>query len=499
MIQRIKEILHMEAEGVKLSVLFVLIAFLNGFAQNSHTNVLVFYVDDLRAELGCYGSKTAITPNIDKLASEGVLFNKAYSQQAICAPSRMSTLTGLRPETLGIYSLFTPLRDVHKDVVTLPQLFKQNGYKTVSLGKVYHHGNDDKESWTHLFKRDANTYNNPENIALIEAMVKKGDKSFRGPAFESADVNDEAYKDGVVTQNAIETLNELKNEKFLMFVGLSKPHLPFNAPKKYWDMYDENKFEIPSKEKPNNAYPLALSKWGELKAYHGIPDTDMLDDDLTKTLIHGYHACISYIDAQIGKVMQTLEDLDLRKNTMIVFMSDHGYKIGEYGAWCKHSNVEIDVRVPLIISRETNHKTRLSGDVSNALVENVDIFSTLADVCELKMPPSDGKSLMQLVDNPTKPWDKVATSVYPRGKNIMGCTATDGAWRYTEWRDSNTHEVLATELYEHKNSLLSFANLAGHKDYKKVEDRMRELLELQFPRIAKPFLQNDKPRNNERD
>ncbi|MFV9551389.1 sulfatase [Algibacter sp. PT7-4] len=462
------------------------------YSQKESPNVLIFYIDDLRAELGCYGSKTAITPNIDKLALEGVMFNKAYAQQAICAPSRMSTLTGLRPETLGIYSIFTPLRKVHKNLVTLPQLFKKNGYKTISTGKVYHHNIDDKESWTRLFKKPAKRYLKPENIKIVKALKAKG--SSKGPAYEDADVNDEAYVDGQIASEAIKMLHEIKNDKFLMFVGLTKPHLPFIAPKKYWDMHDKSKFKIPLKEKPKNMYRLALSKWGELKGYHGIPKEDPLNDNITRTLIHGYHACVSYMDAQVGKVMQTLEDLDLRKNTMLIFMSDHGYKIGEYGAWCKHSNVEIDVRVPLIISRETDYKKQQLGKASNALVENVDIFSTLTDACGLKGPKSDGKSLVPVIDNPNIEWDEVATSVFARGKDIMGCTATDGKWRYTEWRNSITHEILGSELYEHKNGLLSFENLSGKPTHVQVEKKMKALLEIQFPRNASPFLQNDIPR-----
>uniref|UniRef100_UPI0039BDB9A7 sulfatase n=1 Tax=Formosa sp. 3Alg 14/1 TaxID=3382190 RepID=UPI0039BDB9A7 len=464
-------------------------------AQQSQPNVLVFYVDDLRAELGCYGSKTAITPNIDKLATEGVQFNKAYVQQAICAPSRMSTLTGLRPETLGIYSIFTPLRSVHKDVVSVPQLFKENGYKTVSIGKVYHHGTDDKNQWTNYFSKEPNTYNKPENIALLEQFKKEGKKA-NGPAFENANVADEAYKDGRAAKYAVETLQKLKNDKFIMFVGFSKPHLPFNAPKKYWDLYDKNNFEIPDRKKPENMYRLALTNWGELKGYHGIPnDVEYLDDNLTRDLIHGYHASISYVDAQVGKVMEELEALGLRKNTTVIFMSDHGYKIGEYGAWCKHSNEEIDVRVPLIVSRETSYKGRVAGKTSDALVENVDIFPTLVELCGLEGPKTDGKSILQVIDRPNTPWDQVATAVYARGKNIMGCTATDGEWRYTEWRDAKTQDILGAELYEHKNSLLSFKNLSGNSKYKKVEARMKGLLETQFPRNQGPFLQHDTPRN----
>ena len=474
-------------------LLCITICVSNTYSQNEKPNVLIFYVDDLRAELGCYGSETAITPNIDKLAADGVQFNKAYVQQAICAPSRMSTLTGLRPENLGIYSIFTPLRKVHKEVVSMPQLFNQNGYKTVSIGKVYHHDLDDKQYWTHHFKKERNSYVKPENIALMKRLKEEGVKPLKGPAYEDADVADEAYKDGRAANYAIETLNKIKDDKFLMFVGLSKPHLPFNAPKKYWDLYDKNDFKIPSRKKPEGMYRLALSKWGELKGYYGIPKKGVLDDELTKTLIHGYHASVSFIDAQVGKVMKTLEELDLRKNTMVIFMSDHGYKIGEYGAWCKHSNVEIDVRVPLIISRETNYKKRKTGKTSNALVENVDIFPTLVDLCGLEGPKSDGKSILPIINKPNKKWDEIATSVYARGKKIMGVTATDGNWRYTEWRNSTTHEVLGAELYEHKKSILSFVNLSGNKKYKKVELKMKKLLEKQFPRDT-PFLQKDMPR-----
>ena len=474
-------------------LLFVLGCITIGNSQGEQPNVLVFYVDDLRAELGCYGSETAITPNIDNLAKDGVMFNKAYVQQAICAPSRMSTLTGLRPETLGIYSIFTPLRKVHKDVVSLPQLFNTNGYKTISIGKVYHHGVDDKNVWTHYFEKEKNTYIKQENLDLLEAQKKAGKKRIKGPAFENADVPDDGYKDGRAANYAIETLHKVKDDKFLMFVGLSKPHLPYNSPKKYWDLYNKNDFEIPSRKKPDGVYRLALSPWGELKGYSNIPNEGDLDDDLTRDLIHGYHASVSYIDAQIGKVMSTLEELDLKKNTMIIFMSDHGYKIGDYASWCKQSNMEIDVRVPLIISRETSYKKRVTGKTSDALVENVDIYSTLVDICDLNSAPvSDGKSILPVLNKPNKKWDKAAYSVYARGKKIMGVTTTDGEWRYTEWRDSNTHEILGAELYEHKNSLVSYVNLSGNENYKKVEKRMKKLLEIKFPSDGKPFLQNGK-------
>ncbi|GIZ09479.1 sulfatase [Flavobacterium sp. UMI-01] len=467
-----------------------------GMMAQEKPNVVVFLVDDLRTELGCYGNPIVKSPNIDALAKEGVLFQKAYAQQALCAPSRMSLLSGLRPETFGIYSLFTSFRSVHKEVVTLPQFFKANGYQTVSVGKVYHHGFDDKDSWSILFPKESNSWVKPENLALIERLKKSG-KGSNGPAYECEEVEDEAYKDGRAVKNAIETLQKLKNDKFMMVVGLTKPHLPFNVPKKYWDLYNKEDFKVPSKEEPKDMYKLALTNWGELRGYYGIPQEGVLDDEMTKTLIHGYHASVSYTDAQVGKVMKALEQLDLRKNTIVVFMSDHGWKLGEYGAWCKHSNFELDVNVPLIISRETGYKNRVTNAKSNALVENLDLFPTLADACGLKTHPLEGKSLLPLVNNPNLKWSQGAYSVFPRGKNIMGFTCTDGTWRYTEWWDNKAQKTIDSELYTCKeNYMVRVENLAKNNKNAKEVKRMKLLLEKQYPlQLRSSYPQNDKGRN----
>lgn len=456
-------------------------------------NVVVFLVDDLRPELGCYGNQTIKSPNIDALAKEGVRFQNAYAQEALCAPSRMSILTGLRPESIGIYSLFTPLRSVHKDMVSMPQFFKEHGYTTVSVGKVYHHTNDDKEAWSIHIPKEPNSWVKPENLALMDSLKKAGIKG-NGPAFECVEVDDEAYKDGRATKNAIETLRKIKDENFLMFVGLTKPHLPFNAPKKYWDLYNRDDFSIPAKVAPKDMYKLALTKWGELRNYYGIPKEGLLDDDLTKELIHGYHACVSYTDAQIGKVMHALEELDLRKNTIVILMGDHGWKLGEYGAWCKHTNFELDVNVPLIVSRETNYPNRLTNVTSDALVENVDLFPTVAEACGFETHRLEGKSILPLLANPNLDWNRGAYSLYPRGKNIMGFTCTDGQYRYTEWWDNSTNKVIDKELYLcEQDYMQQSVNLAINPDLSKDVLRMSKLLEMQFPlnqRSAYP--QNDK-------
>jgi len=489
---------------------FLILSGLNGFAQGArhsatasaqseNSNVLIFLVDDLRADLGCYGNEVVKSPHIDALSQSGVLFENAYCQQAICAPSRMSLLSGLRPETFEIYDLNTPFRSVHDDIVTMPQLFHENGYHTVSIGKVYHHSDDDADSWKTRFPQENNAYVNPENIDLVLRLQKeakaKGLKGIpyrkytKGPAFESADVSDEGYKDGRSAQHAIETLHKIKDEKFFMVVGLSKPHLPFNAPKKYWDLYDRNKLELPlQSEEPKGMYPNALTSWGELRVYSSIPEKGVLSDDLTKDLKHGYYACVSYIDAQVGKVMHALDELDLDKNTIVVFMSDHGWKLGEYGAWCKHTNFELDVHVPLIIRRETGAENRVTNGRTDALVENIDVFPTLAEACGLKTPPVDGKSIMPVVDKPTVPWDKAAYSVYPRGKKVMGCTATDGEWRYTEWRNSQTQKAEFIELYRHEKGIrIEAENFVGNPDFKEVEKRMKQLLEAEYSSHRKSF------------
>lgn len=478
------------------TITFLLVVFSslipNVIAQEQ-PNVVVFLVDDLRTELGCYGSETVKSPNIDALAKDGVQFQNAYAQEAICAPSRMSILTGMRPESIGIYSIFTPLRSKHKKMVSMPQFFKEQGYTTVSVGKVYHHAYDDKESWSIHIPKEHNSWVKPENLALIDSLKKAGVKG-NGPAFECADVEDEAYKDGRTANHAIETLQKIKDDKFLMIVGLTKPHLPFNAPKKYWNMYNKEDFKVPAKIEPKDMYRLSLTKWGELRNYYGIPKEGLLDDDLSKELIHGYHACVSYTDAQMGKVMKSLEELDLRKNTIVILMSDHGWKLGEYGAWCKHTNFEIDVNVPLIISRETSHKKRVSNVQCDALVENVDLFPTLAEACGFKTHPLEGKSLLRLVDKPNKNWKKGSYSLYPRGKNIMGFTCTDGELRYTEWWDNAAQKVLGKELYLCDQDYMQQAlNLEKDLNYGTEVLRMAKLLEMQFPQNRRSsYPQKDK-------
>jgi arylsulfatase A-like enzyme len=445
-------------------------------------NVLFIAVDDLRPQLGCYGVDWTQSPNIDKLAANATLFERAYCQQAVCAPSRASVLSGCRPDTTTIYDLATPLRSVMPDVVTLPQHFKNNGYETVSVGKIYHHSNDDMEGWSKapiLNKGDwlGRGYLTEE---AVEAMsendginVQRGDKRRGlGPAFEAADVPDNAYHDGMDADTAIEELGRLGNQEhpFFMALGFHKPHLPFNAPKKYWDLYDdvplaENPFE------PENATQYSLTNYGELRGYFGMPKEGPIPDALARQLVKGYAACVSYMDAQVGRVLDELDRLGLRENTVVLLWGDHGWKLGEHASWCKHSNFEIDARAPLIVRAPG----MTSGQKTMALTEFFDMFPSLCELCGLDLPDHlEGSSFVPLLKDPNCSWKRAAFSQYPRGK-VMGYTMRTNRFRYTEWQDRQTREILARELYDHDRDAQENVN-AVEKDI--YVNAVRELTQL---------------------
>ena len=325
-------------------------------------NVLFIAVDDLRPQLGCYGMSWIKSPHIDALAAEGTVFQRAYCQQAICGPSRASVLSGCRPETTGIFNLETSLREAMPDVVSLPQHFKENGYETVSIGKIYHHAKDDPQGWSKepfQSKGDwqGRGYLTDEAIEVITAgdaeRAAKGDKRRGlGPAFEAADVADEDYHDGKDAAAAIAELDSLVagDKPFFLALGFHKPHLPFNAPKKYWDMYKESDLPLANNPFfPKGMTEYTLDDFGELRGYFGVAQEGPIPDDFARQLIHGYSACVSYMDAQLGKVIQKLKDLGVYDNTVIMLWGDHGWKLGEHASWCKHSNFEIDTQAPLIV------------------------------------------------------------------------------------------------------------------------------------------------------
>ena len=420
-------------------------------------NILFIAVDDLRPELPCYGVGEVHAPHIDRLASNGVLFNHAYAQMAVCNPSRISLLSGLRPDSTKIFDNTTHLRETLPGIATLPQWFRMNGYHTVGLGKIFHGMLNDTLSWSepwwipYDFQQNRG-YVLPENKAL--AQVNRG----RGAAFEYADTLDEAYPDGMIASKALAKMNELKEQQpFFLAVGFHKPHLPFAAPKSYWDLYDPASIKLSDLHHPPLGAPgFAATDWGELRAYPGIPKEGPVHDTMARKLIHGYRASISFMDAQIGKLLDRLQMLGLDENTIIVLWGDHGWKLGEYGDWCKHTNYEFDTRTVLIWSEAGLVG---QGQTCDALVELIDIYPTLVDLSGLPAPEHlQGRSLAPFLNDPSLKGDPLAVSQYPRGQ-LMGYSYRTAQYRLIIWQDDDRN-VMARELYDHVNDPHETRNIA---------------------------------------
>lgn len=497
-------------------------------------NILFIAVDDLRPELGAYGSEIAITPNIDKLATEGLLFENAYCQQAICSPSRASLMTGARPETIGVFENYTYFRDENPDIITLPQHFKNNGYETVYTGKIYHgRFTDTALSWSrkpalNKIKHTKPDYPGAYALKKNQEIYKKNQAEIRakynsvshyalgrGPAFEMADVEDHEYIDGYHTELAIATMEEMveKNEKpFFLGLGFRLPHLDWNAPKKYWDLYDRDDIPMATHTTaPENAAAMGLHASFELRVRHGIPKTGPIEGELAKTLKHAYLASVSYVDAQIGKMISALERTGQRENTVIILWSDHGWHLGDMGVWGKATNYEIATRVPLVINTpDMPESTR--GQKTKALVELVDIYPTLAELSGLELPDHlEGQSFVPLLDNPKRTWKKTAFSQFPtpalrewaanpltaqmretyfgplinevEGRiiqqqaekwdrdlyenRLMGYSMRTEHFRFVAWKDRTTTEMapIAVELYDHRTDPSETKNIAAeHPD-----------------------------------
>jgi iduronate 2-sulfatase len=444
-------------------------------------NVLFIAVDDLRPQLGCYGQAHIHSPNIDHLAREGLLFERTYCQQAICMSSRASLMSGYRPDKGEIY-LNGPLYNHGPGALSLNKHFLANGYKTVSMGKIYHHQSDEEEGWSSPAYHPEGDwvgkgYLTEEARKHVREYTRKNPNAKRqgvGPAFESADVPDNAYADGKTADRAISEMSRLKNTPFFMAVGFIKPHLPFSAPKKYWDLYPEEKIELAKNPfVPEGAPQEALTTWRELRGYHGMPKEGSMPDDLARQLIRGYYACVSYTDAQIGRVLNELDRLGLRENTVVILWGDHGWKLGDHGMWCKHTNFDIDTHVPMLLSAP-GMETR--GKKTRALTEFVDIYPTLCDLCDLEKPGHlEGLSMVPLLENPQRPWKKAAFSQYPRS-NAMGYSMRTDRYRYTEWRSRKSGEVVGREIYDHDRDPAENRNIAAHGKNAKLVVKLSAML-----------------------
>lgn len=457
-------------------------------ASPKRPNVLFLIVDDLRPELGCYGRDYIKSPNIDRIAKSGVVFNRAYVQQAVCSPSRTSVMTGMRPDSTKVWDLVTHFRVAQPDVVTLQQNFKNHGYFVQGMGKVYHGSLDDAPSWSVPWQvPKAPIYALAENAEVSEGNKqgepdatpketgKKGKKSgndegtagskanSRGSYYECADVPDNTYQDGKVAELAVKTLGDLskRSEPFFLAVGFIKPHMPFVSPKKYWDMYDPAKIELaPNPFLPKGAPSYAINpNDGEIRAYKGVPPEGPFPADVARNFKHAYYAGISYTDAQIGKVLDELERLGLSKNTVVILWGDHGWKLGEHSAWGKHTNVENDTNAPLLISVPG---MKHAGEHTDALVEFVDMYPTLSELAGLPIPSTaEGMSFKPLLDDLSRPWKTAAFSQYPRSGNLMGYSMRTDRYRLTVWVDRNDHtKIDATELYDEKTDPQENTNIA---------------------------------------
>lgn len=434
--------------------------------QEKQPNVLFIMVDDLRTELNTYGADYIQSPNIDKIASEGIQFNYAYCQQSVCSASRASMLSGVRPNTTGVdypYSLYymTEFRPNHN---TIAEEFEAQGYHVKTFGKI-HHGSEDKIKNKHYNPKGWTYYAKEENIKL---GGKKG-RNKQTPQFEAADVEDNAYFDGMLAEEAVKQLKGEQNTTtpFFYAVGFKKPHLPFNAPKKYFDLYNPKDIGLA----PNTEPAKDATKWSNrpyaLSKYKGPNDNDgkKIPEEHQLKLRHAYAACVSYIDAQIGKLMQTLDEIGKKENTIVVLVSDHGWHLGHQGMWGKTTNFENATRAPLIISAP-NHLKNIQLD---QLVEYVDIYPTLLDLTGLKtVNYLEGNSMKPIMENPDLDWKTAAFSQFNRGKDVEGYTMKTKDFRYTEWHSKSTGKVLGVELYDHQIDYLETKNVAHLPEYSEI-------------------------------
>jgi len=432
--------------------------------EKKRMNILFIAVDDLRPELNFYGAKHIKSPNLDKLASESLVFNRAYCNVPVCGASRVSLLTGVRPTRHRFISHSTRADTDASGIISLPKLLKENGYTTISNGKIYHYSDDDSLAWHNRWFPSGNIRDYQLDKNIIE-NVGSGQANGGAVSHEMAQVHDTTYFDGKIAQKGIVDLRELKHRKepFFLALGFMKPHLPFNAPKKYWDLYDRDKIELPeSYVQPKTTPKKAFHKYGELRQYNNIPKKGDVPEALAKELIHGYYACVSYIDAQIGLVLNELKRLELDDDTIVILWGDHGWNLGDHKLWCKHVTFDTALRTPLII--KVPGKTK--GQKTDAITEYIDIYPTLTELVGIEAPKTvEGKSFVPVINGQTsnKNW---AVSKFKDAVTLI-----KGDLFYTEWTndDGVAYERM---LFDHKTDPLELDNLAEKPEY---QEKVKEL------------------------
>ncbi len=446
------------------------------YSQDKKMNILFIAVDDMNNDLGCYGHPVVKSPNIDRLASQGITFANAYCQFPLSSPSRSSILTGYRPDKTRVFDLTYHFRQDLPDITTLPQLFRNNGYYVARVGKMYHYGNpgdigtnglDDRVSWTERIN-PAGRDKTALELDVINYTPKRGLGSAMA-YLSDKDGNDPEHTDGKVASEAIALMERYKNEPFFIAAGFYKPHCPWITPSKYFDLYKPEQMKLPeiSGETPGQYPKLALASTNPWP-YFGITSDQALE------CVLAYYAAISFVDAQIGKLLDAVDSLGLRDNTIIVFWSDHGYHLGEHGLWFKQSCFEESARVPLIISVPDSKK---AGQTCRRTVELVDLYPTLAEITGLTAPPDmEGNSLVRLLNNPKAGWKHPAYTQVQRGA-VPGHSVRTEKWRYTEWGFGEE----GSELYDEIADPHELKNLAGDPSYAGTVRKMKALLKKVHP------------------
>ncbi len=423
-------------------------------------NILFIAVDDLRPELSFYGANHIKSPNLDKLASKSMVFNRAYCNVPVCGASRASVLTGARPTRFRYIDAFT-LKDAdNPEAVSLPLLFKNNGYTTISNGKVYHHSNDDSLAWDEIWQADGKYLYASEEYRKIKEIT------YRGMPMENVDVHDSVYRDGKLALKTINDLRELKKSNgnpFFLAIGFSKPHLPFAAPKKYWDMYKREDISLPDNYlQPETTPKQAYHNFGELRNYETIPKSGHLDENLAKELIHGYYACVSYVDAQIGLVLDELERLGLADNTLVVLWGDHGWNLGNHMLWCKHCTFNSSLQIPMTVKIPGT----TSGLATDRIVESIDIYPTLTELAGIENPEHlEGESLVTLIKTGKR------RKNYAVSKFKDAIALIQDSYYYTEWTDDKG-ETYARMLFDHDTDPLELNNLAEKDEYQELVKKL---------------------------